>query len=352
MIAVGFLVGLVLLILGADLLVRGASRLAVSVGVAPLVIGLTVVAFGTSAPELAVTIGAGLQGKVDLSVGNVVGSNIFNVLFILGVSALIYPLAVDQKLVRTEVPLMVGVSLLLLWVSSGGGISRLEGILLVVGLAGYLVFLFARGSREGPEIIREYGEAFGQAARGRRRVVDVVKIAAGLGALVLGADQLVDASVEVARRLGVDELLIGLTLVSAGTSLPEVATSVVAAFRRELDIAVGNVVGSNVFNVLGVLGLGAAITPGGLPVAAEAFRFDLWVVLLSGLVCLPVFISGARISRREGVGFLIGYTSYIVLIYLRAQGAGPTWLEPGLLLIGLVLVLLLLIAAWRYRTPN
>ncbi len=311
--------GMALLIAGAELLVRGASRLALRFGITPLVVGLTVVAFGTSSPELAVSVQAGLAGQADIAAGNIVGSNIFNVLFILGAAALILPLAVSQQLVRLDVPLMVGVSVLFWIMALDGRIGRFDGLLLVAGIVGYTVFAIRQGRRESPEIQAEYAQEFG-AANGwlGRLPVQLALIAGGLALLVLGATWLVDSAVAIARVLGVSEVVIGLTIVAVGTSLPEVATSIVAALRGERDIAVGNVIGSNLFNLLGIGGIAALVTPGGLEIAPALVRFDLLVMIAVAFACLPIFATGHLIARWEGALFVAYYAAYVTFLILAA----------------------------------
>jgi cation:H+ antiporter len=310
--------GLVALIGGAELLVRGASRIASGLGISPLVVGLTVVAFGTSSPELAVSVGAALSGQGDIAVGNAVGSNIFNVLFILGLSALIAPLAVAHQLVRIDVPLMIGCSLLLFGLVQDGAIARWEGALLFAGIVAYTGFLVRQARRErNPEVLAEYAKAY-PASTAQRWLVNVALVVIGLALLVVGARALVDAAVAIARLLGVSELVIGLTVVAAGTSLPEVAASVVAAVKGERDIAVGNVVGSNIYNILAVLGAAALVSRDGLPVAPSLLSFDLPVMLAVALACLPIFFTGYRIARWEGAVFLAYYAAYTGYVVLKA----------------------------------
>ncbi|HET9699332.1 MAG TPA: calcium/sodium antiporter [Burkholderiales bacterium] len=313
-----FILGLVLLVAGGELLVRGASRLALAFGISPLVVGLTVVAFGTSSPELAVSVQSALSGQTDIALGNVVGSNIFNVLFILGASALITPLVVARQLVRQEVPLMIAVSLLLFGLALDGNISRGEAALLAVLLVGYTVFLI-RQSRAAAQAEGGSGEAATGRGWKHHWLVQVALIAAGLGLLVQGSQWLVDAAIAFARDLGVSELVIGLTIVAAGTSMPEVATSVMAALRGERDIAVGNVVGSNIFNILGVLGLSGLVSPDGLSVAGSLISFDLPVMIAVAVACLPVFFTGHLIARWEGLLFLGYYGAYTVYLVFAAQ---------------------------------
>lgn len=314
-------IGLVVLVVGAEGLVRGASRLAAMAGIPALVIGLTIVAFGTSAPELAVSVTSAWNGQADIALGNVVGSNIFNILFILGVSALIAPLLVAQQLIRIDVPIMIGVSVLLLLLGLDGHIGRGEGILLFAGILAYTAFQVVQARRERNKAVQaEYEQEYHAPAvrrRGLEIATDVAFVAGGLVLLVLGARWLVESSVAIATAFGVSELVIGLTIVAAGTSLPEVATSVIASIRGERDIAVGNVVGSNIFNILAVLGLAATAGPSGIAVSQEALQFDIPVMIAVALASLPIFFSGALIARWEGLvflGYYGAYTAYLVLV--------------------------------------
>ena len=323
-----FVVGIGLLIAGAELLVRGASRLAAAAGISPLVIGLTVVAFGTSSPELAVSIGSSWAGQTDLALGNAVGSNIFNVLFILGISALVVPLVVSQQLVRLDVPLMIAASLLLLALAADGTIGRLDGGVLFAGILGYIVFLIRQSRRETAAVRAEYDEAFGDTqSRGASWAINLGLVLAGLGLLVLGSRWLVNGAVQIATELGVTQLVIGLTIIAAGTSLPEVATSILASIRGERDIAVGNVVGSNLFNILAVLGLTGLVAPAGIAVAPGALRFDIPVMIAVAAACLPIFFTGYRIARPEGLLFLAYYAAYTAYLVLTAteHAALPTF---------------------------
>lgn len=347
-----FIPGLIALIFGAELLVRGASKLALSFGISPLVVGLTVVAFGTSAPELAVSVQSAWTGKVDIALGNVVGSNILNVLFILGISALIAPLVVHQQLIRQEVPVMIGVSLLLWALAADGGISRMDGLLLAGLLLTYTYFVIRQSRRESAAIRDEYAEAMpdGGKAWDRHWSVQLGLVLAGLVLLVMGSNWLVEAAVTLARRLGMSELVVGLTIVAAGTSLPEVATSILAAIRGQRDIAVGNVVGSNVFNILAVLGISASIAPGDLAVAASMLAFDLPVMVAVTVACLPIFFTGNLIARWEGALFLAYYAAYTTYLVLDATGhdalAGYSSVMSVFVLPLTAITLLLL--AWRH----
>jgi len=314
-----FLGGGVLLVVGAELLVRGSARLANAAGVSPLIIGLTVVAFGTSSPELAVTIQAGFSGQADVAVGNVVGSNVFNILFILGLSALIAPLVVAQQLVRLDVPLVIAASVLALLLALDGTIGRADGLLLFAGIIAYTTFLVRQSRRERAAVRAEYAEAFGEPPAQRHSwLLNFGMLLLGLALLVVGARWLVEAAVGIATALGVSELVIGLTVVAAGTSLPEVATSVLASIRGERDIAVGNVVGSNLFNLLVVLGLGAVVAPAGLAVAPGALAFDFPVMIAVAVAALPVFFTGYTIARWEGLLFLAYYLAYVAMLVMEA----------------------------------
>jgi cation:H+ antiporter len=319
---IGMLVaGLVLLVVGGELLVRGASSLAAIAGISPLVIGLTVVAFGTSSPELAVSLQAGLSGNSDIAVGNVVGSNIFNVLFILGACALIAPLIVSVQLVRREVPIMIGTSLLAGALALDGTIGVLDGLLLFAGIVGYTTWSIIQSRKETAAAKAEYAAEYGDEKlapkkSGGQVLIQLGYVLGGLVVLVIGARWLVDSAISIASALGVSDVIIGLTIVAAGTSLPEVVTSIIATLKKERDIAIGNVVGSNIFNLMGILGIAAIFTPGGLNVAPSIINFDLPVMIAVALACLPIFFTGMSIARWEGGLFFfyyVAYTAYLVL---------------------------------------
>ena len=341
--------GLVLLVAGAEILVRGASALAIAAGISPLVFCLTVVAYGTSAPELAVGVQAGLGGEPEIALGNVVGSNIFNILFVLGACALLTPLAVQQELVRRDVPVMIGVSLLLLVLVLGGRLSQLEGFGLLAGVgiySGWVIRASRRASVDERADVR-------LSAPGARVPVprNVGLVVVGLAMLVLGGRWLVDGAVEIAGALGLSELVIGLTVVAIGTSLPEVATSLAAVRRGERDIAVGNAVGSNIFNVLLIVGATAAVSSGGIDVPASLPRFDLPVMTAVALACLPVFFTGGSITRWEGALFLAYYVAYTLYLLLDATGhdAQPVFGAVMLLFVVPLTVLTLAILVLRER---
>lgn len=309
--------GLGVLVVGAELLVRGASSLAARFGISPLVIGLTIVAFGTSSPEIAVSLGAVAEGQSDLALGNAVGSSTFNALFILGTTALIAPLVVHQKLVRIEVPLIILAGLALWVMLLDGSLSRLDGVILLAGIVAYTGFAIRSSRRETSAVKSEYAQTCERAKRpGLSRSISL--IVAGLVLAVLGAGWLVDGAVSIAESMGISELVIGLTIVAAGTSLPEVATSVVAAIRGQRDIAVGNVLGSNLFNILAILGLAGIFAPHGLPASPALMSFDLPVMIAVSVACLPIMFTGFRINRWEGALFLIAYASYVAYLVLDA----------------------------------
>jgi cation:H+ antiporter len=316
-----FFLGLALLVGGGELLVRGSSRLAVLVGISPLVVGLTVVAFGTSAPELAVSIQSVLDGQGDIALGNAVGSNIFNILFILGITAIIARLAVEDQLVRLDVPVLIFVSTVLVLLALDNRLGRLEGAILVTLLIAYTTFLVVMSRRAHNQLVATTSNADIEAPqeRGLRIVVrQLAMLVVGLGLLVLGARWLVDSAVTMARAFGVSELVIGLTVVAAGTGAPEVATSIIATIRGQRDIAVGNVVGSSIFNILAVLGITSLIVPDGIPVAPGALAFDLPVMLACSLACLPIFFTGRGVERWEGFVFLGYYVAYVTYLILEA----------------------------------
>jgi cation:H+ antiporter len=341
--------GLALLVLGGDWLVRGASRIALRAGVAPLVVGLTIVAFGTSSPELVVSVTAALEGNAEIAVANVVGSNVFNVLFILGICAALAPLAVASQMVRREVPIMIGTSLLLLAFAWDGRLVAWESAVLLAGIVAYTAGAVVLARRETQAVKDEFASA--QASRPAGSWAgSVAFVVVGLVLLVLGARWLVAGSVAVARALGVPDTVIGLTIVAAGTSLPEVAASVVATLRGERDIAVGNVVGSNIYNILAILGVSGLVAgPGGLPVSQGLLRFDIPVMIAVAVATLPIVFTGRRIDRWEGWLFLATYAAYVTYLVLDARGhdAAPS-LAQGLLLFALPLVAVTLgVGAWR-----
>jgi cation:H+ antiporter len=349
--SVQILLGFISLIVGGELLVRGASQLAAAIRVSSLVIGLTVVAFGTSSPELAVSLRSALAGNADIAVGNVVGSNVFNVLFILGVSASIVPLTVAGQLIRRDVPLMVLASLAFLLLGLDGRIGRLDGLLLCCGLLAFTFWSIGAGRRES--IVRPPETDGGRPPLVASGIfINICLIVAGLALLAIGSNWLIAGSVAVASHLGVSELIIGLTIVAAGTSLPEVVTSVVAACRGERDIAVGNVVGSNLFNLLCVLGLSSCIAPDGLAVSPAALRFDIPVMVAVAVACLPIFFTGHVIARWEGALFLGYYLIYVAYLTLDASGSSVTRTLASVMLVFVIPLTILTLLITVYRSTR
>lgn len=323
-------VGLVLLVVGADLLVKGAARLAANFGIPSLVIGLTVVAFGTSAPELAVSVKAAFSGQAELAIANVVGSNIFNVLFILGLAALISPLIISRQLIRQDVPIMVGVTVAALLFTLDGNINKIEAAVLAAGLISYTVFLFYQGKKQGVDSADDDIDELLKAKVPTWK--NVLLVVGGLVLLVLGARWLVQSAVELATAWGVNEAVIGLTIVAAGTSLPEVVTSIIATIKGERDIAVGNVVGSNVFNILCVLGISGLVSPSPLLAGEQLAQIDIPVMLGVALLCVPLFFSGGILDRIEGGLFLTLYIAYVwYLIALALSLDYVLTLQAGIL---------------------
>lgn len=315
--------GLAALVVGGEFLVRGASRLAAALGVPSVVIGLTVVAFGTSTPELAVSLKAAWSGNADIAVANVVGSNVFNVLFILGGCALLSPLVIHSQMISREVPIMVGVSLLLFAFGANGTISHWEGGLLFVGIVAYTTWLVREAlakKRENRRLEKEFEQELAPVKNSRSPLaISLALVAGGLAVVMLGADWLVTGAVRMAQSLGVSDTVIGLTIVAAGTSLPEVVASVMATIKGERDIAVGNVVGSNIYNILAILGASGVASKSGLSVNPSMLAFDIPVMIGVAAICWPFFRSGQRLSRLEGAVFLVGYVAYTAYLVSQAS---------------------------------
>ena len=335
--------GLALLIGGGEALVRGASTLAVRAGISPLVIGLVVVSAATSAPELAVTVGAVLEGEPGLALGNVIGSNIANILLILGLSAVLSPLAIRRQVVRFDIPVMLGISILLVVVSLDGVLSLLDGVLLLGGLVIHASLSIIIGRKEA------HDAAYVPAAMPLNSTpvplwLAMILVAIGVGLLVLGAQTLVSGAVNIALDLGVSSLVVGLTVVAIGTSLPELATSLVALRRGERDMAVGNIVGSNIFNIGLVLGLPAILFAEGIALPSAAIAFDLPLMLAATAALLPIAFTGFVIARWEGalfVGLYVAYLLYVVLASTEhdaATGFTSIMLWFVLPLVGITLV--------------
>jgi cation:H+ antiporter len=310
-------VGVAVLSFGADLFVRGASAVASRFGISPFVVGLVIVGFGTSTPELAVNIDAALSGSTDIAIGNVVGSNIANIGVILGLAAVVAPLTVKLRMVRVELPIVIGVGLLLWGLCSFGRIERWEGALLLAGFGAFAWFLLRTAREEPAAVQQEYVDENPKREAGWRSAVLIVL---GLAGLMGGAHLAVDAAVGLARLWGLSELVIGLTIVAIGTSLPELASSVAAARRGHADIAIGNVLGSNIYNVLFILGATALVSP--LPTTAPTLMWlDLPVMIGFSLVLLPMMLSGLRVTRANGLLLLAGYAGYVAFL-IRQGSAG------------------------------
>ena len=305
------LVGLLLLCLGAEGLVRGSASLALRAGISPLVVGLTVVAFGTSSPELVVSTKAAFLGQGSIALGNVVGSNIFNVAVILGLSALVRPMKVNVQLIRFDMPVMIVVSLLAFWMFRDGALSRGESAVLFAGVVTYTTVAILMARRETSLAVeQEFTE--GTPHTSRSVWLDALFVLGGLALLVVGARFFVIGAVDLARVWGVSEAIIGLTIVAAGTSMPELATSMVAAFRKQEDIAIGNIVGSNIFNVLAILGISGLIHP----FAAEGIKpMDFYFMLGTSILLLPLMRWGMRLNRYEGLLFLALYVAYLAVLW-------------------------------------
>jgi len=350
--------GFILLVIGAEVLVRGAARLAARFGISPLIIGLTVVAFGTSAPEMAVSTQSAFQGQGDIAIGNVIGSNIFNVLIVLGVSALIIPLVVSRQLVRFDVPIMIAAGLLAWFLAMDGSYSRLDGFILfacIVSYTGYLIVSSLKRWRPGQavDIDEEYITQVNP--HPYASLINAGYLVAGFVLLVVGSNLLVTGAVNLAEALGLSELVIGLTIIAVGTSLPELATSLVAAWRGERDIAVGNVVGSNLFNLLAVLGLVGLVSPEKIVVASTAIKFDFPVMLAVMVACLPIFFAGYRVSRWEGalfLGYYLAYTAYLIM-QSNGEAFATTFAEAMIgYVVPLTAITLFVIAARAWRTQR
>lgn len=315
--AILFLIGLALLYYGAEWLVAGSSTIALRLGITPLVVGCTVVAFGTSAPELVVSLAAVFTESDDISVGNIIGSNIANLALIIGVASVIRPIEIQSAIIKREFPVMLAATGVLCFVASDGTLSRIDGAVLLTLMVCYLVYMFIIARKEmasgaTPDIAAEV-EGFDTTSSSTGK--DAAKIVFGIVGLTGGAYLMVDSAVAIATVLGVPQLIIGISIVAIGTSLPELATSTVAAARGESDISVGNVIGSNVFNSLMVLGVVAAIAS--VDVGQQAVDWDLWIMLGVTVLMWPIMWTRRRVGRGEGVFLLIVYFSYVIWLFLR-----------------------------------
>lgn len=356
MVSVLYLIGgLVVVTIGAELLVKGAARGAATLGMTPLVVGLTVVAFGTSAPEFALSLFAAMEGQTDLALGNVVGSNAFNLLFIIGLSALITPLGVARNLVRYDVPVLIASSIAIMVMSLDRNIGWVDGAILGFSIVAYVIWTVRRVNPATVESTDANDNGIKISTAGLWR--DGLLLVVGLALLTVGAKGLVIGGVQIAKKLGLSELVIGLTILAAGTSVPEIATSLVAALRGQRDIAVGNAVGSSIFNILFVLSAAALASPRGIPVASSALYFDMPVMIATSLACFPLFYTGYRINRWEGALLLAYYFAYIGYLVLAAThhqatlGYGQVMIYFALPLTFIVLAVLLF-RAWRRTRPK
>jgi cation:H+ antiporter len=300
------ILGLVALFVGAEGLIRGSSSLALKIGITPLVVGLTVVAFGTSTPELVVSLKAAIIGNSSISLGNVVGSNIANIALILGIAAVIRPLDIHANVIRREIPIMIGISILLIILLIDGELGLVDGLIFVLGIITYTVVnvLMARKEKNA-EVEKEFKEGL----KTKLSVpVSIIFIIGGLGLMIVGANLFVNSSISIAKAIGVSDAIIGLTIVAVGTSLPELITSVVAAYKNESDIAIGNVVGSNIFNILGILGITAIV----IPLSSAGISYvDFGVMLFTAIILLPLSKTGFKITRLEGLSLVAGYIIYL-----------------------------------------
>jgi len=320
--AVAFVAGLGLLVVGAELVVRGASRLAVSLGVKPLVIGITIVAVGTSAPELAVGIASSLQGSGALAVGNIAGTNVFNILFILSLSVLARPLPIHLQILKLELPVMIAAAVLLMVLAWDGVLTRLDGGILCGFAVLYTVVLIRMSRSETQAVQEEFREMYSADAVMttqpvvQTRLRDAVVLAAGLGLSVLGASWLVDGAVDIARALSISEAMIGLTIVAIGTSAPELVTTIVATLKDERDVAVGNLLGSSIYNILVILGLTCMVSPAGVPVERQLMFVDIPLMTVVMIGAVPVFWTGRYVSRLEGGLGIAIYLAYLLSLVL------------------------------------
>ncbi|SMO53814.1 calcium/sodium antiporter [Gracilimonas mengyeensis] len=319
-----FIIGLVLLITGAELFLNSVDKFGIAWRISPLIMGLTVVAFATGAPELAISLQAAADGQPDLVLGNIIGSNISNILLILGITGVLAPLAITNKVIKRDIPMVLAASVLMYVLAMDGWLTPLDGFIILAALVAYSMFIYFQIKSDRK---KNTGEDLSNAAQ------EILKgsptwfytkylflLLGGLVMIVAGSRLMVDAAVTIAEVLGVSELIIGLTIVSIGTSLPEVATSLSAARKGDSDTAIANVLGSNLYNILLTLGLTIVIAPGALSVSAEAIRFDMPVMIIVVVACLPLFWPGKELGRAEATGFLLYYASYLGYLVLLAMG--------------------------------
>lgn len=332
-----FIAGLVGLIGGAELFLKAVDHFGLKWGVSPLIMGLTVVAFATGAPELAISIKAATSGNADLVLGNIIGSNIANILLILGITSLISPLNITRRVVRIDVPIVIGASALVFVLAMDGSLSSIDGIILMIGLLVYSVFTFfqikkSRDEENANEPFEFEGSVDDLAKGVYFYIKNIGLLLIGLTLIVLGSNWMVDSAVSIALSLGISQLVIGLTIVSIGTSLPEVATSLSSARKGNADIAVANVMGSNLYNILLTLGLTLIIAPEVLTVSKAAINLDLPFMVAVSIVCIPIFIAGFNLTRTDGLIFLFYYVTYLSYLVLEALGSSAVpFIQKGML---------------------
>jgi cation:H+ antiporter len=316
--AAWFVVGLGALVAGAEVMVRGGTSIASRLGISPIVVGLTVVSIGTSAPELAIGVVAASEGSGALAVGNIAGANVINLLFVLGLSALILPLAIEMRTLRLELPVMAGVAILLWVLAADGVLSRVDGLILVAGAIGYTCAVIWAARRETREVADEFAEAYPvdgtRISGGHRTALHVGMTLGGIALIVLGAQLLVDAAVGMARAFDVSDALIGLTVVAIGTTAPELVTTVVSTLRGERDIAIGNLIGSSLYNILLILGVTCLVPADGLELTPALVRIDIPIMVAATLACIPIFISGRQVGRFEGAAMVIAYLAFLAFL--------------------------------------
>ncbi|MFY0685151.1 MAG: calcium/sodium antiporter [Balneola sp.] len=349
MIAIIFIAGLAALIGGAELFLKGVDHFGIKWKVSPLIMGLTVVAFATGAPELAISLQAAASGSADLVLGNIIGSNIANILLILGISALIKPLAVKLRVVQIDVPIVIAASTLLFVIAMDGELTKLDGVWLLLGLVAYSIFTFFQIKKERRENVHEVDldeEAQKLLTGWKFYVKNIGFLIIGMGLIIQGSSWMVDSAVKIATILGLSELVIGLTIVSIGTSLPEVATSIATIRKGNTDMAVANVLGSNLYNILLTLGLTVVIAPNVLDVSAAAIALDIPFMVAVSIACIPIFIAGFDITKSDGSIFLFYYGSYLTYLVLEAMDSSflPT-MQVGMLYV--VIPLTLIYMVWR-----
>ena len=349
MIAIIFIAGLVALIGGAELFLRGVDHFGVKWRVSPLIMGLTVVAFATGAPELAISIQAALTDNVDLVLGNIIGSNIANILLILGISAIIKPLVVKLRVVQIDVPIVIAASVLLYVIAWDGELTKLDGVWLLLGLVLYSIFTFFQIKKERenqPEETDFEAEQRKLSSGWFFYVKNIGYLLIGMGLIVQGSDWMVQSAVEIATILGLSQLVIGLTIVSIGTSLPEIATSIATIRKGNTDMAVANVMGSNLYNILLTLGLTVVIAPNILTVSPAAIALDLPFMVAVSIMCIPIFIAGFDITKFDGAILLFYYGSYLTYLVLDAVGSSFESTMEIIMLYG-VLPVTLVYVIWR-----